>query len=91
MRLSSDNKFATIAVWLPLAFALSSPALSAAEKRLPNILFVFVDDQGYYDLGCYGATEAKTPRIDAMKAKRAGLEGRSRGESAASGGWRILG
>ncbi|PHS18449.1 MAG: N-acetylgalactosamine-6-sulfatase [Blastopirellula sp.] len=36
----------------------------AADK--PNIVFIFVDDQGYYDLGCYGATEIKTPRIDAM-------------------------
>ena len=25
-----------------------------------------IDDQGYFDLGCYGATEVKTPRIDAM-------------------------
>ena len=25
-----------------------------------------IDDQGYYDLGCYGATEVRTPRIDAM-------------------------
>ena len=32
----------------------------------PNILFIFVDDQGYYDLGCYGATEVKTPRVDAL-------------------------
>ena len=37
------------------------------EKRHgPNIVLIFVDDQGYYDLGCYGATEVKTPRIDAM-------------------------
>ena len=32
----------------------------------PNVIIIFVDDQGYYDLGCYGATEVKTPRIDAM-------------------------
>ncbi|MCA9079771.1 MAG: sulfatase-like hydrolase/transferase [Planctomycetaceae bacterium] len=32
----------------------------------PNIVFILVDDQGYYDLGCYGATEVKTPRIDAL-------------------------
>ncbi|MBT6378738.1 MAG: sulfatase-like hydrolase/transferase, partial [Opitutales bacterium] len=36
------------------------------ELNRPNIVFIFVDDQGYYDLGCYGATEFKTPRIDAM-------------------------
>lgn len=31
-----------------------------------NIIFIFIDDQGYYDLGCYGATEIETPRIDQM-------------------------
>lgn len=38
-------------------------------KTPPNIVFVFVDDQGYYDLGCYGATEVETPHIDAMAAQ----------------------
>ena len=37
--------------------------LSAAP---PHIIFILIDDQGYYDLGCYGATEIDTPRIDAM-------------------------
>ena len=41
-------------------------SLEAASDRPPNIVFIFVDDQGYYDLGCYGAKEVKTPRIDAM-------------------------
>ena len=40
--------------------------IEAASGRMPHIIFIFVDDQGYYDLGCYGATEVKTPRIDAM-------------------------
>ena len=39
---------------------------AAAKPKQPNIIFILVDDQGYYDLGCYGATEIKTPRIDAM-------------------------
>ena len=37
-----------------------------AESKKPNFIFILIDDQGYYDLGCYGATEVKTPRIDAM-------------------------
>ena len=39
---------------------------AVASDSPPNIVFIFVDDQGYYDLGCYGATEVMTPRIDAM-------------------------
>ena len=42
------------------------PALLSAAGEQPNVVFIFIDDQGYYDLGCYGATEIKTPRIDAM-------------------------
>ena len=42
--------------------------LNAAAASRPNVLFIFIDDQGYYDLGCYGATEVKTPRIDALAA-----------------------
>ncbi len=42
------------------------PSLGQAASTKPNIIFILVDDQGYYDLGSYGATEVKTPRIDAM-------------------------
>ena len=41
-------------------------AISAADEPPVNFVFILVDDQGYYDLGCYGATEVDTPRIDAM-------------------------
>jgi len=55
-----------------LALALALGILTnglRAESVKPNIIFILVDDQGYYDLGCYGATEVKTPRIDAMAAE----------------------
>ncbi len=51
------------AVLAALFFQLTA---TAATDKPPNIVFILVDDQGYYDLGCYGATEVKTPRIDAM-------------------------
>ncbi len=35
---------------------------STAEK--PNILFILVDDLGYGDLSCQGATDLQTPHID---------------------------
>ena len=48
-----------------LLFVFSTFA-GEAETKKPNFIFILIDDQGYYDLGCYGATEVKTPRIDAM-------------------------
>lgn len=41
-----------------------SSALFSADN--PNIIVILIDDQGYYDLGCYGATEVKTPHIDRL-------------------------
>ncbi|MBW3637131.1 MAG: sulfatase-like hydrolase/transferase [Armatimonadetes bacterium] len=35
----------------------------------PNIIFVFADDLGYGDLGCYGGKGAETPNIDRLAAE----------------------
>jgi arylsulfatase len=36
------------------------------EERLPNIVLIFIDDMGYADVGCYGATGYRTPNIDRL-------------------------
>lgn len=46
-----------------LAFVFSG-YLRSQEK--PNILFVYIDDMGYGDLGCYGSTINETPNIDRL-------------------------
>ena len=48
-----------------LLFAAAA-ALSAAAERLPNIVVIFTDDQGYGDLGVYGAKGYTTPHIDSL-------------------------
>lgn len=59
---------ATLSVLLSLTLLLPCTARAAEgySKDRPNVLLIFIDDQGYYDLGCYGATEIKTPRIDGL-------------------------
>ena len=51
-----------------LTFALGAgPALTlAAAPRLPNIVIIFTDDQGYADVGVFGARGFKTPNLDRM-------------------------
>lgn len=41
-------------------------ATNLAAERTPNVVLIFVDDLGYGDLGCYGATKVQTPNIDRL-------------------------
>jgi len=45
----------------------------AAAARLPNIVYMYADDLGYGDVGCYGATRVQTPNLD--RAAAAGVDG----------------
>ena len=46
--------------------AYAAPATSQEAPTPPNFVLVFADDQGYGDLGVFGATDFDTPRIDRM-------------------------
>lgn len=61
------SRTAFLLFWAIIAAACCQA--QGADGERPNIVFIFIDDQGYYDLGCYGATEFKTPRIDKMAAE----------------------
>jgi arylsulfatase A-like enzyme len=47
-----------------------TPLLAVAQTpRLPNIVFILSDDQGWGDVGCYGAKGFRTPNLDRMAAQ----------------------
>ena len=49
------------------ALAVSTFHLSAATLSSQlNIVFILADDLGYGDLGCYGAKDIRTPRLDRL-------------------------
>ncbi len=48
--------------------AMVHPAQAADDNR-PNIVLIFADDQGYADLGCYGAKGFETPNLDRLAAE----------------------
>ena len=41
-------------------------SVAVGEERKPNIVFFFIDDLGWSDLGCYGSQYHLTPNIDAL-------------------------
>ncbi len=58
-----------------ISFALVSwiatiaAAADDAQPRLPNVVIIFTDDQGYADVGCFGAEGFQTPNLDRMAAE----------------------
>ncbi len=52
-----------------LALGFSTPKgchLSRPASPPPNIVLIFTDDQGYQDVGCFGAQGFSTPNLDQM-------------------------
>nr|WP_243641697.1 arylsulfatase [Maribacter algicola] len=40
--------------------------MTSADDTKPNIVIIYMDDLGFGELGAYGATELKTPNMDAL-------------------------
>lgn len=48
-----------------LAAALPAGQQAAAKKQ-PNVVVILADDCSWYDIGCYGAVNNRTPNIDSL-------------------------
>lgn len=52
-----------------LLIALLAICQVATAEEKPNIVFIFIDDLGWKDIGCYGNDFVETPRIDQLAAE----------------------
>lgn len=55
------------AVCLVAAGVLSGCAGDRSSERPPNVVIIFTDDQGYGDVGGYGAKGYETPNLDSCR------------------------
>jgi arylsulfatase A len=59
---------------LPLCYASLASGQSVSpgveipqrQSKQPNIIFIYADDMGYGELGCYGQEKIRTPNIDRL-------------------------
>jgi arylsulfatase A-like enzyme len=58
--------FASAALLMMLCVGLVGAPARAAEKDLPNIVFILADDLGYRELGSFGQQKIKTPNLDRL-------------------------
>lgn len=66
-RLSFHFPWSWLATFLVAgAVSCSTPGFAAAKERLPNIVIIFTDDQGYADVGVFGAKGFQTPNLDRL-------------------------
>jgi len=42
------------------------PLQAVEQRRRPNFVIIFTDDQGYGDLACYGSKTIRSPRLDKL-------------------------
>lgn len=54
-------------VLLPMLFGHSACQAKKNTDK-PNVVLIFIDDEGYGDVGCYGAVGFQTPNLDQMAA-----------------------
>src|SRR6478736_4839428 len=47
-----------------LLFFFTFFIIASKGQECPNLIFIFIDDMGYSDLGCFGNKEMQTPNID---------------------------
>ncbi|MHC4642388.1 MAG: sulfatase-like hydrolase/transferase, partial [Planctomycetota bacterium] len=59
----------TAALTMPGCTSSTGQVSGRASVDKPNFVIIFMDDQGYADVGCFGAKGLETPNLDRMAAE----------------------
>ncbi len=51
---------------LSIMLSCSSDSQDKTNRQSPNFVLIFIDDMGYGDVACYGATGYQTPNLDRL-------------------------
>jgi arylsulfatase A-like enzyme len=62
----TNCKLAIILLFLFVSANGNSQKVKKENQQHPNIVYIYADDLGYGDLGCYGQEKIETPNIDAL-------------------------
>ncbi|SFB94320.1 arylsulfatase [Algibacter lectus] len=60
------KKYILLTLMASLFFSCKTMQSQSKNPTKPNVIIVFIDDEGYGDVGVYGATGFQTPHIDKM-------------------------
>ncbi len=61
-----NNKLYFKFLYLGMILWMVACSQEKEEYRPPNVIIIFTDDQGYQDVGCFGAEDIATPHLDQM-------------------------
>lgn len=65
----SLGRIVAVAVWFYSSCVAYHATQAESPTRPPNFVVIFTDDQGYGDIGAYGAKDFETPNLDRMAAE----------------------
>ncbi len=61
------RKYTTLILLTAVLLANCDKVIAQKQNtKKPNVVIIFIDDEGYGDVGCYGATGFQTPNLDHM-------------------------
>ncbi len=67
------KKHSILFLFVVSVFNINTAQNHQQNTEKPNLMIIFIDDEGYGDVRCYGATGFETPNLDKIASKGMGF------------------